>query len=164
MPVKKKKQKPRGICDSTQVSGLNIWFYGVSFSTLGNTGGGAGLGESYRVWSWMSWVGSTKWACKLGAPGLASVAMTRHLWQRNWMRDCCQGWILGALHKESGMSLGGRRRGVTKATGKSHVKKADHVLISRKKKMGIVPLLSSQSKKQQIKIAMRYNIKDFFKA
>ena len=78
------------------------------------------------------------------------------------MRDCCQGWIPGALRKESGMSLGGRRRGVMKATGRSHVKKADHVLISRKKKIGIVPLLSSQSKIQQIKIAMGYNIKDFF--
>ena len=44
-----KKKKKTEICDSTQVPDLNIWFYGVPFSTLGNTGRRVGLGESYRV-------------------------------------------------------------------------------------------------------------------
>ena len=33
----------KGICDSTQATGLNILFYGVPFTTPRNTGGGAGF-------------------------------------------------------------------------------------------------------------------------
>lgn len=90
----KKKKKKTEICDSTQVPGLNIWFYGVPFSTLGNTGRRVGLGESYRVWSWMCWVESTV-GVQVGWPWLEFVAMTRHPWQRNWMIGYCRGWAPG---------------------------------------------------------------------
>ena len=131
----KKKRKKTEICDSTQVPGLNIWFYGVPFSTLGNTGGRVGLGESRRVWSWMCWVASAV-GVQVGGPWLAFVAMIRHQRQHNWTRGYCQGWGPGAPHKESGIAPGVEktgRRGTARAPGRSHINRVDQVLGSRKK-------------------------------
>lgn len=102
------KKRKKGICDSSQVSGLNVWFYGVPFSTLGNTGGGIGLGWEVREFdlehvtlgvpnrhaSGLAWAGVSG---KDRAP-VAIKLDKRH----------CQGWIPGALHKDTEKSQGGK--------------------------------------------------------